>query len=242
MFKIIGAGFWLVLIIGLFIVALGGCGEKIMWGEPVFGVPPGPAYDEDGYQLIMDFEVGGGQTHYERYLSHPTWPGYASGVTIGIGYDLGYSVPGVIHRDWQLLPFEERARLASTSGVTGKLARLLVPSVNDIFVPWQIAKGVYDRVTIGRYWQMTKRAFPGVEALCPKAQWACMSIVFNRGSSVAGERRREMREMRDAVERRDYTEIAHFNRASCRIWVGTEIERGMQRRRFAESALIERCM
>ena len=235
------AWFWVLLAIILFVLTFRGC-QRALPGEPIFGIPPGPDWSELGYKLILDFEVGGGKNYYERYLSHPTWPGYASGVTVGIGYDLGYSSPAAIHLDWWRLPFEERARLAAASHVTGRTAKLLTKEVRDIFIPWKIAQEVFHRTTVGRYWQLTLRAFPGADALCPEAQWALLSIVFNRGNDLTGARRREMRDIRAAVKRQDYRAIAAANRASCRVWTGTDIERGMQRRRFAESGLIERCL
>ena len=40
--------------------------------------------------LILEFEVGGGENYYNKFLKNPSWPGEQSGVTIGVGYDLGY--------------------------------------------------------------------------------------------------------------------------------------------------------
>lgn len=231
----------------LMVISLCGCSKRIkpelpvLPGVPVFAVPEGPMWSDPGYQLILDYEVGGGKPYYDKFLSHPTWPGFVSGVTVGVGYDCGYSAADVIQLDWHQLPFVERDRLAATSGVTGRQAKSLIPSVEDILIAWPHAQEVFQRVTVGRYWQMTRRAFPGVEALCPEAQWVCLSTVFNRGSGMTGSRRKEMRDMRDAVERQDYVALAKAERASVRVWAGTDIERGMQRRRFAEATLIEQC-
>ena len=40
--------------------------------------------------LLLKYEVGGGRNYYEKYLSKFTWPGGASGPTIGIGIDCAY--------------------------------------------------------------------------------------------------------------------------------------------------------
>lgn len=42
--------------------------------------------------VVIGFEVTG-QAYYEKHEARPTWPQGASGVTIGIGYDLGYNTP-----------------------------------------------------------------------------------------------------------------------------------------------------
>src|SRR3981081_336751 len=47
-------------------------------------------YSERAYELIIDFEVGG-RSEYERTYQRPEWPQGESGVTIGVGYDLGYN-------------------------------------------------------------------------------------------------------------------------------------------------------
>jgi hypothetical protein len=43
-----------------------------------------------GLQQIVQHEISSA-SYYRKFLSHPTWPGGSSGITIGIGYDLGYN-------------------------------------------------------------------------------------------------------------------------------------------------------
>lgn len=237
---------------GLWLLAVAGCerrpfagppeAKEIRPGEPVFGLAPGPPHDDRGYQLILDFEVGGGKAYYDKLLSRPMWPKYASGVTWGVGYDGGYSARSVILTDWHRVPYGNRERLADTSGITGKAAKPVAAGLRDIVIPWPHAEEVFQRVTISRYWEQTRRAFPGVEKLCPEAQWALLSLVYNRGPGMSGARRAEMREIRAAVARGDIKSAARANRASVRVWAGSEIERGMRRRRNAEAALMESCL
>lgn len=211
---------------------------------PLVGLPPSPVetglLSGAGYQLILDFEVGGGESYYSRYLARPTWPGASSGVTVGVGYDLGYNSKAVILRDWSALPSGPLNRLAATAGVTGAArAKPLIPGLRDILIQWKLAEGVFNDVTITRFYQLTSRTFPGLEALHPNAQAALVSLVFNRGSSMAGDSRREMREIRDLVPKRDYPGIAAAIRSMTRIWKGTSVEKGLTRRRLAEAALVE---
>ena len=72
----------------------------------------------------------------------------------------------------------------------------------------------------------------------PDAQGALVSLVFNRGPGMDGDRRREMRAVRDAVARKDLREIAGQIRAMKRLWEGQGLD-GLLRRRDAEADLVE---
>ena len=76
---------------------------------------------QEAIDLIIKFEVGGGQRYFEKYLARPSWPGGASGVTIGIGYDLGYDKK--FEEDWKpKLAEDDYNRLYRTLGLTGQRA------------------------------------------------------------------------------------------------------------------------
>jgi len=199
----------------------------------LIGLPPKPALSPEGFELILEFETGG----RSGYNPRPEWPGFASGVTIGVGYDCGYNAAPVVRSDWRKL--QAAPRLAATSGITGRPARSKAAALRDVLVRWELAGEVFTEVTVARFHALTKRTFPGVEQLHPNAQAALVSLVFNRGNSLVGERRSEMRAIREAVARADYREIARQLRAMVRLWRGTDIERGMSRRRNAEAALVE---
>lgn len=213
--------------------------------EPVAAIvlPPPPAMTSTamafllstgGRELVLDFETGG----KSGYDPHPEWPGGASGVTIGIGYDMGYYSKAVIDSDWNNLQKGARTRLLAVSGVSGTRARQLLPTVRDIFVAWSIATDVFDRVDVAREYSNAKRAMPGFEDLRPNAQAAIISLGFNRGWGMSGSNRGEMRAIRDLVPARDYEGMAIQFRKMIRVWVGTSIEKGMTRRRIAEAKLL----
>lgn len=190
-------------------------------------------------KLILRFEVGGGQSYYDKKLKSPTWPGAASGVTIGVGYDLGYYEPATIQKDWEdYLSPKDLKRLLACAGKTGKDAEKALAGVKDIVVPWDDALAVFQNTTIATFWRKTKATFPGVEKLHPNARGALLSLVFNRGTSLKGERRKEMAAIKDLIAEKDYTEISRQLEAMKRVWVGTTIEAGMSRRRDAEAALV----
>jgi hypothetical protein len=50
-------------------------------------------------ELILEFEVGGGQEYYQKLLQRPTWPEGQSGITLAIGYDIGYKRQTLINAD-----------------------------------------------------------------------------------------------------------------------------------------------
>src|SRR6188768_168613 len=74
-------------------------------------------------ELIVRFEVGSRQ-RYQKEFQRPIWPGGQSGVTIGIGYDLGMAPKAQITSDWEIHLFEpELAALLAVQGVTGPAAK-----------------------------------------------------------------------------------------------------------------------
>ena len=160
-------------------------------------------------KLILDYEVGGGQKYYEKKLLHPTWPGGQSGVTIGVGYDLGYNSETQFHADWgtRLAP-ADYSRLKGCLGAKASAASGLIAGVKNITVPWSAASAVFFALTVPRFYREASAAFPGLEKLPGDAQGALVSLVFNRGASMKGESRKEMRAIRDLVPKGDLKGIA----------------------------------
>lgn len=202
--------------------------------------PPAPVADlipQRAVDLIIAFEVGSPEVYHAKYRA-PIWPGAASGVTVGIGYDLGHTAPRVIALDWHASP--HAVRLASASGTTGPLARDLARRLADITIEYGYARQVFDQTSVVEHWRVARRIFGGAafDALHPHTQGALVSLVFNRGGSLAGERRSEMRHIRDVcIPARDAPCIAQQLRAMVRVWRGSDIEAGMRRRRYAEAEL-----
>jgi hypothetical protein len=212
--------------------------------EPVYIKPaivelPRYALSGKGYQLILDFEVGGGKQYYDRYLARPSWPGASSGVTIGVGYDLGYNSRNDILTDWRRLG-SDAERLADVNGATGARARGLVSRVRDILIKWDDAEQVFNDITINKFILLTKRAYPHFDELHADAQAVLVSISFNRGTSMVGDRRRELRSIKDLVPQKDYKGMAAQIRAMKRLWVGQGVD-GLLRRREAEARMMESC-
>jgi hypothetical protein len=216
----------------LFAAALGEAGDSGKGGVLKMG-EVSPA----GLKLLLDFEVGGGEKYYDRFLKRPTWPGGESGVTVGIGYDLGYTPRARFAADWHGLSDEARDRLGATIGVKGLRARERCKQVADIVIPWPMALEVFERATLPFWVAQTRRAFPGCDALPWDAFSALVSLVFNRGPSMVGHRRKEMVTVRDAVRDGDLARIAKAIRGMKRLW--TAKQSGLWKRRDAEAGLVE---
>jgi hypothetical protein len=195
--------------------------------------------------LILEFEVGGGENYYNKFLKNPTWPGEQSGVTIGVGYDLGYVNKTEFTNDWKDLNQKDFDRLYKVVGIKGISAKDLVRGLKDIIIPWDIGLKVFNNKTVTKFYNLTRDTFPNFDNLPEDAKGGLVSLVFNRGNSLQGDRRKEMKLIRDAMaitntfDQKALTFIANQIRSMKRIWIGGSIEKGMSRRRDAEAKLIE---
>jgi GH24 family phage-related lysozyme (muramidase) len=184
-------------------------------------------------KLIMDFEG----------LNQPyKWPGGDSGITLGIGYDLGYVTVDQFESDWgPYFTAEQLKRLKDAVGKRGIAARNRAAQLQDIKIKRKDAETVFIERNLPLYALKTEMAFPGIVQLPPEAQGALVSLVFNRGTSMEGDRRSEMRAIRDAVPRGDLQEIADQLRSMKRLWVDKGLD-GLLLRRDEEAKLVESCM
>jgi len=197
---------------------------------------------EEVYKLILDFEVGGGYHYYKKHLAKPTYPGGASGVTIGIGYDLGYKTHAQFKKDWGHLPEDQFKALDRCIGLKRDEAKAACKNLN-FKISWNDAEHVFRHITIPRYIATVKRAFPNWEKLDPITFGVLVSLVFNRGARMSGETRKEMREIKAAIQSKSGRElqlyIAKKIREMKRLWVGKHLD-GLLARRDAEADLIEK--
>lgn len=192
-----------------------------------------------GVELIVAHEVGGPSAYVKRY-QRPICPAClttASGVTVGIGYDLRHQTVQQILIDWAKHP--QRSRLAAASGFKGQSAVDMTRRLQDVVTPLPMAMDVLQEATLPRYWAIARRAFgPKFELLPIGAQDALTSLVYNRGGSTVGPARLEFRVIRDVcVENLDVQCIAGQILAMRRIWAGSSIQNGMNRRRGDEAAM-----
>ena len=175
------------------------------------------------------------------------WPGGESGITIGIGYDLGFATAKQFRDDWSdCLSAGDCDTLAGVLGLTGQKAKALAPSLKKILIQRADAEKVFMQRSVPAAQKQTETAFPGVDKLPPDAQGALVSLIYNRGPRMTDrdpqlQDRREMRAIRDAVVKGDLKEIAAQLRSMKRLWEGKGMG-GLLKRRDAEADLVESCI
>jgi hypothetical protein len=199
--------------------------------------------------LIVREEVSG-EDIYERNYRRPEWPGGSSGVTIGIGYDVGAGVSdrAQLWADWRgRIPNQMIAALEPAIGVTGDRARLLTARLRDrVDVPWDAAMAVFEGVDVPRWYALCAKALPNFEELSPDCRGALVSLAYNRGASFSKrrdpgdsqDRYREMRAIRRYMAERRFDPIPDEFRSMKRLWKGKGRD-GLLARRDREASLFE---
>lgn len=214
---------------GLLVADTGGSGPG-----PVTGTDSEVKVSEKALQMILEFEG----------MDQPSkWPGASSGISLGHGYDLGFHSHDEFRGDWgPFLTEDQLNRLAKAIGKTGTAAKNIAGNYTGITIKRADADTVFMRGTLPKIKLWAAKSFPGVTALPADAQGALVSLVYNRGTDMTGDRRREMREVRDAVANASLpvsgklSSIAASIRSMKRLWPDML---GLRRRRDAEAALVE---
>ena len=194
-----------------------------------------PVANSKSVALIVRWEVGS-PALYTRKWERPVWPGGASGVTWGIGYDGGQATRDDIARAWHDHPKLER--LLTSAGVSGTRAKYRTAELQDVVTPYPLALSVFKRESLPAYSRDVRRTFGrGVDAMSEGAIAAIESEHYNRGGSMGGDRNREKRVIRDeCVPARDSACVAAQLRSMKRLWPDV---RGLINRREDEARTAE---
>ncbi len=191
--------------------------------------------------LMIAFEVTS-QSTYTRLYQRPTWPKGASGVTIGIGYDIGYATRAHLTEDWiGKIPDPIIQRFAAACGVTGEAAHSTVPELRDISINWQTANDQFLKRVLPRAVGEAERSLPNTDLLSAEALGALVSLIYNRGASFNSpkDRFREMRAIKVHMEAKAFPNIPDEIRAMKRIWENDPDMLGLLERRELEALLFE---
>lgn len=187
--------------------------------------------------LIVACEVTS-QSYYEKHYRHPEWPGGASGVTIGIGYDLGYASLEKLHADWDGRVSDDMLKvMARCLGVKGQSAKKLLSSIrHKIEIPWDAAMAVFLERDIPEWTRRVCNAIPGADKLTPDCLGVIVSIAYNRGASFGalGDRYTEMRAIRQHIIAGELYKVTDDIRSMKRLWPDVK---GLRDRRDAEAKL-----
>lgn len=203
--------------------------------EALAGAPElSPELTGPGITFIGREEVSS-PAAYRRRFRHPVWPTPDSGITIGIGYDLRFVNEAKLEADWgKVLPTDTIARLVPALGTRGSDDRLT--KVADVDVPLPAAITVFLTRMMPEHIGNTRKAYPGLDDLPAARRTALISLVFNRGNDLEGDRRREMKRVQELLGAGDVDAIAGQFEAMVRLWDPVK-ERGVIERRQREAVL-----
>jgi hypothetical protein len=197
---------------------------------------PSPEITAAGCTFIAREEVTSAAVYRQRH-HRPGWPGAISGITIGIGYDLRFVDAAALDADWgALLPAATRARLRPALGIIGNAA--LRDALRDVSIPLDAAMHVFLKRMVPQHTRTTRGAYPTLDALPAHRRAALVSLVLNRGASLAAsdDRRREMRAIRDLLAAGRLDEVPAQFESMTRLW-NPATARGLIDRRRREATL-----
>lgn len=195
---------------------------------------------EKTLSLLLEHEVGGGKAYYDKFLSKFTWPQGQSGPTIGIGIDCAYYTAEELKKIFYFLPESQIKLIQGAVGKTGVAGQNYTEVLKKagIIVSWDQALEIFYKLTWTKFTKLAEKTFPGLDQLHPDAYGAIVSIVFNRGTDLAGPRRVEMANIKKLIPSKDYKQIAAEIRKMKRLWLNTG-QGGLLRRREDEAKLVE---
>ena len=196
--------------------------------------------DAKGINFIVEEETGGREYYEKVYKSSFIWPKGASGCTAMVGIDIGYYTEEEINKFFKPLTTEEELRrIQRGRGIKGILAKNYLKNLKNITFSWEESLYTFSEHILPKFLRLTERAFPGVAELCPSTQTALVSLVFNRGTAMKGESRREMLNIKKLVGSQDYKQIAKQIRSMKRLWDSSS---GLVSRREKEACLVDKCV
>lgn len=196
---------------------------------------PSDVLPTEAVTFIVNEEIGG-RKYYDRHVAMPHFPGEASGVTIGVGYDLRFQEAIDFEADWAgiLTP----AQLASLRPHLGrKGSQAACQALADLRIPFAAAWRVFVKRALPRAVAQTEHCFGSLDPLPPLCRGVLVSLVYNRGTDLRGDSRREMAAIKHhlAAERRQA--VAGEIESMKRLWPASE---GLRKRRDREAEMWRR--
>lgn len=209
-----------------------GIADGAFWSWLEAQPEPCPDIATEAVNAIARFEVTS-RFHYSSQLARPIWPKGFSGVTIGVGYDLKHQTPAGFRADWTgLIAPGQINQLAALVGKQGSLA--LADEVSDVEVPFKAAWRVFTAVSLPKFVAVTRKTYPGFNALPKLCRGVLVSLIYNRGADLAGERRTEMKAIKDHIANKKYAKVADELVAMKRLWPDAK---GLRDRRDEEAGM-----
>lgn len=223
-----------------------GTADEPLWDWLESQPEPYPLLSTNGIAFIA-LEETGGLGYYDKVTRWPHYPGHASGVTIGVGYDLRFNSEENFRELWAShLSRDIVDELSKDIGKKGSEKRIKELKRMGIEVPFKAAWPVFVKKTLPRFYSDTESIYPSIKTLPDLCRSVLVSIVFNRGSSLSGPSRTEMREIRDILARADSPDLHKRKRKMIlsdvedqivsmkRLW---GVQSGLAKRRQSEANL-----
>jgi hypothetical protein len=172
--------------------------------------------------LLMVTEEDGDQAFYIKFESGFSWPGGASGPTVGEGYDLGYSTAAEIAVDWS--PFIDAPRVAilqKAAGKTGSAAKAFVEAhKSSIMITWAESLAQFRGHELPKWEAIVASHLPNTDKLTGDCYGALTSLTYNRGPSfdLPGSRYIEMRNIKAHMAAQRFDLIPNEFLSMRRLW------------------------
>ena len=184
-----------------------GTADEPLWVWLESQPDPYPLLSTNGIAFIA-LEETGGLGYYDKVTRWPHYPGHASGVTIGVGYDLRFNTEENFKELWAgHLSRDIIDELSKDIGKKGSEKRIKELKQMGIEIPFKAAWPVFVKKTLPRFYSDTESIYPSLKTLPDLCRSVLVSIIFNRGNSLSGPRRTEMREIRDILARADSPDL-----------------------------------
>ena len=179
----------------------------------------------------------------ESYEKQPYVPGGGkdgkSGVTLGYGYDLGQQTKTTMYSELsEFYTQDQLKRLEVAIGVKGTKANELVASLSDITITKENAKRLAI-VVKRRYAESVVSIYPEILKYHPHCQGSLLSLVYNRGTSLKGPSRQEMKDIQKSLKEDNASVVPSLLRSMKRLWT-TSSTRGLVTRRENEAKWFEK--
>ena len=172
--------------------------------------------------LLQVTEEDGDQQYYLRCESHFSWPGGASGPTVGVGYDCGYSTAAGIQTDWA--GFIDQARidlLKTAAGLTrGRAQQFVAAHGHSVTISWDESLAQYKAHELPKWEAIVRAHLPNTDLLSGDSFGALVSLTYNRGPSydAPSSRYLEMRNIKAHMAAKRFDLIPAEFLAMRRLW------------------------
>lgn len=187
-------------------------------------------------------EEDSGQVYYTHHYEHMDWPEGASGPTVGIGFDCGYSTPAQIKAAWTgIISDAMVAALERAAGIKGQAAAAFVhQNAHSVTITWDQAMAEFMQRELPEWEAKCRAVLPNYDLLPGDCAGSIDSLAYNRGATgynLPGDRYREMRMIKTYMTGKQFNLIPAQFLSMRRLWpVGGDL----WRRREHEAALFTR--